>query len=261
MSEDRIFKALADPHRRRLLDLLFQHDGRSLSDLQTHLPMSRFGVMKHLQILAEAGLVTSRKIGREKRHYLNVVPIQGVYDRWVGKYARPWARTLTGLKDVLEATAMSEPIRHVFVIFIRTTPERLWQALTDGSLTRHYYFGTSVASTWQPGASYGYSATDGNLLLSGDILESEPPHRLVMTFRPHWITDAAPLPPSQVTWEIEPQGETCKLTLIHADLAADHPAAANIIEGWARITSGLKTLLETGDALFAPAAATGAARD
>jgi DNA-binding transcriptional ArsR family regulator len=99
---DDVFKALADPTRRRLLDELFEEDGQTLSALEQRLPMSRFGVAKHLKVLEGAGLVTTRKRGREKLHYLNPVPIREVHDRWVSKYAEPWAAALTGLKKDLE---------------------------------------------------------------------------------------------------------------------------------------------------------------
>lgn len=99
---DEVFKALADPTRRELLDRLFEADGQSLTRLEEGLPMSRFGVMKHLRVLEEAGLVTTRKRGREKLHFLNPVPIRLVHDRWVGKYAEPWASALSELKQELE---------------------------------------------------------------------------------------------------------------------------------------------------------------
>jgi DNA-binding transcriptional ArsR family regulator len=99
---DEVFKALADPTRRRLLDELFEQDGQTLSALGQRLPMTRFGVAKHLKVLEEAGLVTTRRRGREKLHFLNPVPIREVHDRWVSKYAEPWAAALTGLKQDLE---------------------------------------------------------------------------------------------------------------------------------------------------------------
>jgi uncharacterized protein YndB with AHSA1/START domain/DNA-binding transcriptional ArsR family regulator len=250
MSDDLIFKALADPHRRTLLDLLARRDGRSLADLQAHLPMTRFGVMKHLHVLEAAGLVSTRKAGREKLHFLNPVPIQLTYDRWVRTFARPWTEIMTQLKATLEDPAMIDPTQHVFVIFIRTTPERLWQALTDGTLTAQYYFGSAVASTWQPGAPYHYPNPAGGLFLTGEVLEADPPRRLAMTFQPQWFADSAAPRPSLVTWEIELDGGICKLTLTHSGLDPNHPGTAGILEGWARITSGLKTVLETGDPLF-----------
>src|SRR5262245_48120567 len=99
---DEVFKALADPTRRKLLDALYEQDGQTLSALQQSLPMTRIGVMKHLRVLEAAGLVTPKRRGREKLHFLNPVPIRLVHDRWVSKYAEPWATTLTGLKRQLE---------------------------------------------------------------------------------------------------------------------------------------------------------------
>lgn len=247
--DDEVFKALGDVSRRRLLDLLFERDGQSLSELQAHLPMTRFGVMKHLQILEGAGLITTRKIGREKLHYLNPIPIQLVYDRWVSKYARPFARTLTGLKHELEAVTMPEKPAHVFTIFIRTTPEKLWQALTDGELTRHYYDGCRVESTWEPGAPYRYIDSQGNTVVEGEILECDPPRHLVTTFRPLWMHNDKKYT-SKLTYEIEAAESVCKLTLIHDDLDPVYAAELGIAEGASRILSGLKTLLETGEPLL-----------
>src|SRR5947208_16446000 len=124
---DKVFRALADPPRRSLLDELFKEDGQSLTALEERLPMTRFGVMKHLKVREAAGLVTTRKRGREKLHFLNVVPIRLVHDRWVSKYAEPWAAALTGLKRDLEDRSMEK----VFEIYIKTTPELLWEAITS----------------------------------------------------------------------------------------------------------------------------------
>ena len=129
---DDVFRALADPTRRSLLDELFKEDGQTLTALEARLPMTRFGVMKHLRVLEEAGLVVTRRRGREKLHFLNPVPIRLIHDRWVSKYAEPWAATLTGLKRTLEDRTMEK----VFEIYIKTTPERLWEAITDPSCGR-----------------------------------------------------------------------------------------------------------------------------
>lgn len=246
--DDEVFKALADVSRRTLLDLLFQRDGQALSELQEHLPMTRFGVMKHLQILEDAGLITTRKVGREKLHYLNPIPIQMVYDRWVSKYARRFSRSLTELKYLLEDQEMTEKPAHIFTVFIRTTPEKLWQAITDGELTSQYYYGSRVESTWQPGAPFTYM-TDNGLAIEGEVLEYDPPHRLVTTFIPRWIPGATPPPPSKISWEIEPKGAACKLTVTHSEIAAEVAQTYGIVEGMAQILSGLKTLLETGEPL------------
>ena len=103
--DDRVFKALADPTRRHLLDRLFERDGRTLSELESELEMTRFGVMKHLRLLEDAGLVATRRQGREKLHYLNPVPIRLVHDRWIDKYTEHRVSTLAELKRQLEETA------------------------------------------------------------------------------------------------------------------------------------------------------------
>src|SRR5881398_3875871 len=100
--DDRVFRALADPTRRLLLDRLFERDGRTLTELESQLAMTRFGVMKHLRILEEAGLVVSRRSGREKLHFLNPVPIRQVHDRWIDKYTERRVSALADLKSELE---------------------------------------------------------------------------------------------------------------------------------------------------------------
>src|SRR4051794_26086867 len=147
---DEVFRALADPTRRSLLDELFKQDGQTLSALEARLPMTRFGVMKHLKVLEQAGLVVTKKRGREKLHFLNPVPIRLVHDRWVSKYAEPWAATLSELKTRLEDRTMEK----VFEIYIKTTPERLWQAITDSEMRQKYNFGMGVRSDWTPGSRY-----------------------------------------------------------------------------------------------------------
>src|ERR1700710_1372206 len=142
---DEVFKALADPTRRSLLDELFKEDGQTLSALEQRLPMTRFGVMKPLRVLEEAGLVVTKRRGREKLHFLNPVPIRLVHDRWVSKYAEPWAAGLSVLKSDLELE-MTENMEKVFEIYIRTTPERLWEAITDPTIRAKYNFGAGVVS-------------------------------------------------------------------------------------------------------------------
>src|SRR2546426_8791455 len=145
---DEVFRALADPTRRSLLDELFKADGQSLTALEQRLPMTRFGVMKHLRVLEEAGLVVTRRAGREKLHYLNPVPIRLVHDRWVSKYAAPFSAALSQLKSHLEGTTMESKVQ-IYQVFIRTTPEKLWQALTDGEATQKYFFGETIHSRWE----------------------------------------------------------------------------------------------------------------
>src|SRR5256886_11763383 len=156
---DAVFKALADPTRRSLLDELFKQDGQTLSGGELRLPMTRFGVMKHLRVLEEANLVTTRRRGREKLHFLNPVPIRLVHDRWVSKYAEPWAAALSGLKRDIEEGTMEK----VFEIYIKTTPERLWQAITDPEQRRRDSFGTRGSSDRRPGPRHRARGPDGSL--------------------------------------------------------------------------------------------------
>ena len=244
---DAVFKALADPTRRRLLDQLFKKDGQTLSALERRLPMTRFGVMKHLRILEKAGLVVTKRRGREKLHFLNPVPIRLVHDRWVSKYAEPWAATLTGLKRRLEDKTMEK----VFEIYIKTTPERLWEAITNPEMRRKYNFGVGFETDWTPGSRYrGVSPLAPAAILEGENLEVDPPRRLVQSFRALWSEDVKREGTSRVTWEIEPVGDSCRLTVTHDQLREG--ANAELYGGWMMILSGLKTLLETGQSLTTP---------
>ena len=242
---DAVFRALADPTRRSLLDELFKEDGQTLSALERRLPMTRFGVMKHLRVLEEAGLVTKQKRGREKLHFLNPVPIRLVHDRWVSKYAEPWAAALSGLKKTLEEERMEK----VFEIYIKTTPERLWEAITDGEMRSKYTFGAVVTSDWTPGSRYE-GAGWGTPIFEGENLEIDPPRRLVQSFRALWGDDVKSEGTSRVTWEIEPVGDSCRLIVTHDQLRED--ANDQLFGGWPMVLSGLKTLLETGEMLTTP---------
>jgi len=241
-----VFKALADPTRRSLLDELFREDGQTLSGLEERFSMTRFGVMKHLKQLEEAGLVVTKRRGREKLHFLNPVPIRLVHDRWVSKYAEPWTAALSGLKHRLE-----NPMEKVFEIYIKTTPERLWEAITDPEIRAKYNFGAGVNSDWTPGAHLEIDAAKaGGLLGEGEVIEVDPPRRLVHTMVALWSDDVKREGPSRVTWEIEPVGDSCRLTLTHDQLRED--ANAELYGGWPMILSGLKTWLETGELLTTP---------
>jgi uncharacterized protein YndB with AHSA1/START domain len=241
---DAVFRALADPTRRSLLDELFKRDGQTLSELEERLPMTRFGVMKHLKLLEEAGLVVSKRRGREKLHFLNPVPIRLVHDRWVSKYAEPWAANLSELKRTLEKT-----MEKVFEIYIKTTPERLWQAITDTEMRRKYTFGAVVTSDWTPGSRYE-GRGHGHLIFEGENLEVDPPRRLVQSFSAVWGEDVKGEGTSRVTWEIEPVGDSCRLTVTHDQLREG--ANSQLYGGWPMILSGIKTLLESGEMLTTP---------
>jgi uncharacterized protein YndB with AHSA1/START domain/DNA-binding transcriptional ArsR family regulator len=256
---DEVFKALADTSRRRLLDKLFKRDGQTLGELEAHLPeMTRFGVMKHLRVLEDAGLVTTQKVGREKLHYLNPVPIRRILDRWTSKYAKPFTRALADLKTHLEGEGEMNKPKHVYEIYIRTTPQKLWDAITNPDVTRQYFYGSAVKSDWKVGSPVEHLGGDGKAMLEGKVLEIDPPRRLVTTFAAKFSADAETRkdPPSRVTWEIEPRGEVCKLTLVHDDFESETATYKSVGPGWNPVLSGLKTLLETGKPLvIAPSAA------
>jgi uncharacterized protein YndB with AHSA1/START domain/DNA-binding transcriptional ArsR family regulator len=244
---DEVFRALADPTRRSLLDELYKQDGQTLSALEQRLPMTRFGVMKHLKLLEQAGLVKTKRRGREKLHFLNPVPIRLVHDRWVSKYAEPWAAGLSELKHDLEENTMEK----VFEIYIKTTPERLWEAITDGEQRAKYNFGVGVSSDWTPGSRYeGTHQQAGFPIAEGENLEVDPPRRLVQSFMALWSDDVKAEGTSRVTWEIEPVGDSCRLTVTHDQLREG--ANGELYGGWPMILSGLKTLLETGELLTTP---------
>jgi uncharacterized protein YndB with AHSA1/START domain/DNA-binding transcriptional ArsR family regulator len=243
---DEVFKALADPTRRALLDELFRSDGQPLSALEEHFAMTRFGVMKHLKQLEEAGLVVTRKSGRQKLHYLNPVPIRLVHDRWVSKYAEAWVAGLSDLKADLEKT-----MEKVFEIYIRTTPERLWEAITDSEIRSKYHFGVRIDSDFTAGARYEQSSPNADGLLGdGVILEVDPPHRLVQTANMLWSDEVKAEGTSRITWEINQVGDSCCLVVTHDQLREG--ANSQLYGGWPMILSGLKTWLETGELLTTP---------
>ncbi len=261
---DAVFKALADPTRRDLLDRLFEQDGQTLSALEECAPMSRFGVMKHLRVLEGAGLVVTRRRGREKLHFLNPVPIRLVHDRWVSKYAEPWAAKLSELKTQLEDETMEAAVKRVswaegtapladgtavFEVFIKTTPERLWEAITDPELRSKYSFGVEMHSDWTAGSDY-VAAAPGVEIAAGENLEVDPPRLLVQSFNALWSDEVKAQGTTRVTWEIEPVGTSCRLTVTHDQLPEG--ANAELYGGWPMILSGLKTLLESGELLDTP---------
>jgi DNA-binding transcriptional ArsR family regulator len=226
---DDVFKALADPTRRGLLDALYERDGQTLSELEARFEMTRFGVMKHLKQLEQVGLVVSRRRGREKLHFLNTVPIRLVHDRWVSKYAEPWAAGLSDLKQDLEKE--EKTMEKVFEIYIKTTPERLWEAITDGPTRQKYTFGAPPP-------------------VDSSVLEEDPPRRRVEQMLALWSEEVKAEGPSRITWEIEPVGTSCRLTVTHDELKEG--ANDELYGGWPMILSGLKTLMETGEQLDTP---------
>jgi uncharacterized protein YndB with AHSA1/START domain len=247
-----VFRALGDANRRLLLDRLFERDGRTLGELTAHLPgMTRFGVMKHLGVLEEAGLVTTERVGREKRHYLNPVGIRLVHDRWISKYAEPVVGAMAAMKQHLEGESM-DSIDHVYTVFIKATPERLWRAITDGAETERYYYGTRVESDWAPGSRVAYLYPDGRVAADGDVLEIDPPRRVVMTFHARWDPEVEAEGPVRHTWAIEPDDDgTCRLTVTTSGIVPGSRRATEFGDGMAWIVSGLKSFVETGEPMVA----------
>lgn len=248
---DEVFRALSDPHRRRVLDLLREKDGQTLSELEAAFPVfTRFGLMKHLKTLEDASLIATRKAGRFKYHYLNPVPLQEIADRWISAFAEPWTRGMSQLRWELEkGAAMYAKPKHVYTTIIRTTPEALWDALTNPAVTPLYFFGMKVQSGGKARGAFNYATPEGEIGLKGEILEIDPPRRLVTTFRAVRNPETANDAPSRVTYEIEQQDGLCKLTLVHDDFDGESATYKSVAGGWPGILSGLKTLLETGEPL------------
>lgn len=247
-----IFKALADPSRRKLLDLLHASDGRTLSDLCEPLDMSRFGVMKHLNILEEAGLFTTRKVGREKLHYLNAVPIRHIYERWVSKYAEPWVIGLTSLQKELERdTNMDMKPRNINQIAIKAKPEQVWQALTDPAKTSKFWFNCAIRTSWEIESPFELWNGEEKKA-EGIILEMDPPKKLMMSWRFVSFPGTEMETPSRITWEIGSHTELHGVTLVtvvHDEFEKAMSTAKILENGLPIVLSGMKTLLETGEAL------------
>ena len=244
------FRALADPSRRLLLDGLFERDGQTLGELTARLPdMTRFGVMKHLDVLESAGLISTRKVGREKRHYLNPVPIRRIHDRWISKYAAPVVGTMSAIKTHLEAPPMAVPpdeIEHVYSIYINAEPERVWRAITDGDETVQYYYGTRVNSDWQVGSRISYDYPDGKVAADGEVVSIDAPTRLEMTFLARWDPEAEAAGPIRHIWELSPEDGATKLTMTTRGMKRGSQQAEDFGSGIIYIVSGLKTFVEGG---------------
>jgi DNA-binding transcriptional ArsR family regulator/uncharacterized protein YndB with AHSA1/START domain len=253
---DDVFKALADPSRRLLLDSLNARNGQTLRELCAGLEMARQSVSKHLAVLESANLVTIVWRGREKLHYLNAAPISDIAERWISRYDRPRVKALAELKKVLEDSPMSSKPEFVYVTYIRTTPERLWRVLTDPAFAE-LYMGHALESDWQPGSTYAW-VMEGLKIEHPDqvILESEPYRRFAFTFHTfvpeltkvglseETIAKAAAEPRSKVTFDLEPQGEQVKLTVVHDGFEPDSTVITLISHGWPVKLSQLKTMLE-----------------
>ncbi len=256
-----VFKALADPSRRHLLDRLNARNGQSLRELSEGLDMARQSVSKHLAILEAANLVTTIRQGREKLHYLNAAPINESAERWINRYDQERVRALADLKRALEQTPMEKP-QFVYTSYIRTTPERLWQALTEPLFTRRWWH-TTFETDWEVGSPVTWD-NHGIIIANPEqvVLESDPYRRLSYTW--HTFTPElnerlqlgdevfgklASERRSRVAFDLEPVGELVKLTVVHDDFEPGSIAATMVSKGWPMILSSMKTLLETGEPL------------
>jgi uncharacterized protein YndB with AHSA1/START domain/DNA-binding transcriptional ArsR family regulator len=259
---DDAFRALADPSRRRLLDNLNARNGQTLRELCSELDMARQSVSKHLAVLEAANLVTTLRRGREKLHYLNAAPIHEIGQRWITQYDRGRVHALSDLKRALEETTPMDKPTFVYTTYISTTPERLWQALTDPAFTGRYW-GATFATDWRTGSPMTWDML-GLRFESPEqvVLESDPPRRLSYswhTFTPELMASLnlseeagarlAAESRSKVSFDIEPLGDVCKLTVVHDGFDEGSTAASMVSLGWPRILSDLKTLLETGETM------------
>lgn len=244
---DEVFKALADPTRRHLLDRLRERNGQTLGELCAQLDMARQSATRHLRMLEDANLISVVWRGREKLHYLNPVPIHDIQQRWIAGFEQPCLQTLRNIKRRAEEHHMTDRPMFVYVTYIHSTPERVWHALTDAELTGEYW-GHRNVSDWQPGSRWEHQRTDGSGIADvvGTVLETAPPRRLVMTFDAPG--EQPPGGPSTVTFEIEPYHDIVRLTVTHENLP-DQDSYRAASAGWAAVLANLKSLLETGHVL------------
>jgi uncharacterized protein YndB with AHSA1/START domain/DNA-binding transcriptional ArsR family regulator len=245
--DDPVFKALADPTRRALLDRLGERNGQTLGELCEPLAMTRQSATQHLEVLETANLITTLRRGRLKLHYLNPVPLWDIQERWIEKFERPRLRTLSAIKRQAEEEMMTDRPNYVYVTYIEASPERVWEALTDPELTAAYW-GAQNVSDWQVDSVWEHRRDNGSgrAVVAGKVLEAEPPRRLALTWDDRNGTD--PDGPSKVTFDIEPYHEIVRLTVTHENLA-DRNALDAISSGWPAVCANLKSLLETGHTL------------
>ncbi|HXL94179.1 MAG TPA: SRPBCC domain-containing protein [Streptosporangiaceae bacterium] len=245
--DDAVFRALADSTRRALLDRLRERNGQTLGELCGPLDMARQSATQHLGVLEAANLVSTVRRGREKLHYLNPVPLWNIQERWIEKFEQPRMRALSAIKHRAEESPMAGRPDYVYVTYIESSPERVWQALTDPGLSAQYW-GHSNVSDWAAGSTWEHRRVDGSGIADviGTVLEATPPRRLTLTFD---APDATPPGgPSRVTFDIEPFHEIVRLTVTHENLADDDALEA-ISAGWPAVCANLKSLLETGHVL------------
>lgn len=245
---DKVFKALADPTRRRLLDSLREEDGQTLGRLCGRLAMTRQSVTQHLGVLVAANLISVVRRGRERWHYLNPVPIHELQQRWIASFEQHRLQALDTIRRHAEEPHMpaTKP-SYVYVTYIHATPQRVWEALTDADLTGTYW-GHRNVSDWRPGSRWEHQRTDGSGIADagGVVLEATPPTRLVMTFGDA-NAEAGP-DSATVTFLIEAHHDIVRLTVTHVNLATEEDVEL-VAAGWPAVIANLKSLLETGQVL------------
>lgn len=257
---DAVFKALADPSRRRLLDRLNDRSGQTLRELCAGLDMARQSVSKHLAVLEGANLVTTVWRGREKLHYVNAAPINEIAERWIDRYDRDRVHALADLKKALEETSMERP-EFVYVSYIETSPEKLWQALTDPAFTDRYW-GGGPSSDWKVGSPVLWRSTSdqpfedhGQVVLESDPYRRlsyswhnyQPEHAAMFGWSDEVLSELVKERISKVTFELEPMSTVVKLTVVHDGFDGNTEMLKGVSQGWPQILSRLKTMLETGD--------------
>lgn len=244
---DDVFKALGDPTRRYILDSLHKRSGQTLTELCSQLEMARQSATQHVAVLEGANLVSTVWRGRERLHYLNPVPLQEIQERWIHKFERPRLSALSRLKRKAEEDVMSSKPRFVYVTYIQSTQDKVWNALIDADLTAEYW-GHSNVSDWEVGSRWEHRRIDGSGIADviGTVLEAIPPRRLVITF--DGPAEQPPGGPSKVTFEIQSHHEIVRLTVTHENLPDDDALNAASV-GWPGVFANLKSLLETGHVL------------
>lgn len=251
---DEVFRAINDPSRRLLLDKLNEQDGQTLGELCAHLPeMTRYGVMNHLRVLEEAGLVTTHKKGRSKYHYLNPIPIRLIHDRWISKYAEPRVGAIAGIKARLETgeQSMDKPV-HIYKAYIRASVEEVWDAMVNPDKTVQYFYGTRVESSWEVGTPIKYFYPDGEAASDGEIISIDAPKRLEISFQALWDEELVKEGPAREVWSLTDVNGMVELTVELYDVAEDSKTLAEFSNGFPYIISGLKSLVETGEGLPSP---------
>lgn len=253
-----VFKALSDESRRRILDILKNKPGISVGELTDFFEFSRFAVMKHLKVLSEANLLKIEKKGKFRNIYLNAIPIQMIYDRWISQYSKHWASSLTRLKYEIEGESRRmEELKQVYTLYIKTSANKLWDTLIQSSITPEWFDGMAVTFEPKVGAklTYDIKGQDGNKLsvVEGDVLEFDPQKKLAYTFRLSAEPKATKDRASRVTYELEPSGpDSVKLTVTHDDFDGKTTTFFGVSQGWPRHLSNLKTYLETGKGMNLP---------